>query len=304
MPSLLLLIVCLGFGVILRQSARLPANAHVVVNGIILNLSLPALTLHYLHDFRVVAGDLLPVAMPWILFAFGAGVFFAIGRALRLPRATVGALILVGGLGNTSFVGLPMIESLYGTSGIPLGLLIDQMGSYLALSTLGVLTATCYASATRKSNSEICRRIFTFPPFFALVLALLTSRIVFPAALSEAIARIGDTVAPLALLSVGLQLRLTELGGRTAALAMGLGYKLLACPALIFAVLWFSNASGGMASQVSLIESAMPPMMGAGILAIDAELDPGLVSLMIGLGIPMAFLTAPAWNWLYCNTFS
>ncbi len=54
-----------------------------------------------------------------------------------------------------------------------------------------------------------------------------------------------------------------------------------------------------MSSHVMVIESAMPPMIGAGIIATQSRLAPGLVSLMIGIGIPLAFLTVPAWNWLF-----
>jgi predicted permease len=43
----------------------------------------------------------------------------------------------------------------------------------------------------------------------------------------------------------------------------------------------------------------MPPMIGAGIVATQAKLDPSLVSLMIGIGIPLAFFTVPAWSWLF-----
>jgi hypothetical protein len=34
--------------------------------------------------------------------------------------------VLIGGLGNTSFIGLPMIEAFYGANGMPTGILIDQ----------------------------------------------------------------------------------------------------------------------------------------------------------------------------------
>ena len=51
------------------------------------------------------------VLMPWLLFAASAALFWVVGRQLDLPPATTGALAVVGGLGNTSFIGLPMIES-------------------------------------------------------------------------------------------------------------------------------------------------------------------------------------------------
>lgn len=34
-----------------------------------------------------------------------------------------------------------MIESFYGTSGMPIGILIDQLGTDLVLSTLGIAVA-------------------------------------------------------------------------------------------------------------------------------------------------------------------
>lgn len=112
--NLLLLFACLAVGMLLQHSARTPANAHQALNAVILHVSLPAVTLRALHGFAFDPNQLWPVLMPWALFGVGAAGFWMIGRWLRLPRASVGALTLVGGLGNTSFVGLPMIESLHG----------------------------------------------------------------------------------------------------------------------------------------------------------------------------------------------
>jgi predicted permease len=47
--------------------------------------------------------------------------------------------------------------------------------------------------------------------------------------------------------------------------------------------------------QVTVFEAAMPPMIGESIVAMDHELDPPLLTLMVGIGIPLAFLTLPAW---------
>jgi malate permease and related proteins len=299
MSNLLMLVLCLGAGIALRGSGRVPADAHAAINGVIVHISLPALTLHYLRGFTFEPRYVTAVAMPWLLFALGAAVFYGLGRALRLPRRTVGALMLVGGFGNTSFVGLPMIESLYGRAGLPLGLLIDQLGSYLALGTFGVMVAAVHAGEGRKTPRQIAARVLTFPPLLAMIAALLLAPLPFPAALEAALARIGDTLTPLALLSVGLQLRLAALRDHAKALALGLGYKLLACPALALLLLWAVDAEPGMAGNVMVIEAAMPPMIGAGIVAAQAGLDPPLVSSMIGVGIVIAFCSAPAWSWVY-----
>jgi predicted permease len=82
-------------------------------------------------------------------------------------------------------------------------------------------------------------------------------------------------------------------------LGLGLGYKLVACPALVVALLWWLDVDADMTTRVSVIEAAMPPMIGAGIVAAQARLDAPLVSSMIGIGIPLGISTAPLWLWLF-----
>lgn len=292
-----MLVTCLLAGWALRAGARVGDHAQLPLNAVIIHLALPAVTLRTLHGFSFDAGHALPVLMPWMLFALGALLFGLMGRALGLARAQIGALTLVGGLGNTSFVGLPMIEALHGRDGLALGLLIDQLGSYLALSTLGVAAAAFYGSGGPVGARQVLRRVITFPPVIALVAALLLRPWPFPAPLDAALARIGDTLAPLALLSVGLQLRVEALREHARALALGLSYKLVLAPALVLAALWLAGADPGTASRVSVIEAAMPPMIGAGIVAAQANLAPRLVSLMVGVGIPIGLVTACLWHW-------
>jgi predicted permease len=46
----------------------------------------------------------------------------------------------------------------------------------------------------------------------------------------------------------------------------------------------------------------MAPQIGAAIVAVDHELDPPLVTLMVGIGIPLSFLTLPLW-WQFLKIF-
>jgi hypothetical protein len=299
MSNFVMLALCLAAGMLLRRGGRVADNAHQALNAVIVYLALPAVTLRTLHGFEFDREHLMPVLMPWLLFALGAALFWSLGRAMGLTRAQVGALTLVGGFGNTSFVGLPMIETLHGRDGLGLGLLIDQLGSYLALSTLGVVAAAWYAAGDRVSGREMVRRIATFPPVIALGLALLLRPLPMPSTLDLALARIGDTLAPLALLSVGMQLQLDAIREHARALVLGLSYKLVLAPALVVGVLWLADAAPDTTSRVSVIEAAMPPMIGAGIVAAQANLAPRLVSVMVGVGIPLGLLTASAWHWVF-----
>jgi predicted permease len=298
MNNYLMLGACFLLGIVLRRCGRLPDNAAVTLNGFVVNISLPALTLAYVHDLDLNSRLILPALMPWIMFALGCAFFWIMGRALGFSPATTGGLMLTGGLANTAFIGLPMIETFYGAEYLGLGILIDQAGSYLVLATLGILVASIYSAGHAVDATTVIRRIVFFVPFQAFVLALILIPFEYPAWLAELLKRLGGTLIPLALVSVGYQLRLSAVRGKTTALATGLLFKLVLAPALI--LIFFAGLSGveGQAMRVTIFEAAMPPMIGASIVAMNHELDPPLLTLMIGVGIPLSFLTLPAWWYL------
>jgi predicted permease len=294
MNNIILLLLCLGIGAALRATGRLPENAHGVLNTFIIYVSLPALILTHIRGIELQPGLFYAVAMPWLLFAAGAAFFWSIAKTMRFTPQTTGGLILSSGLGNTSFVGLPMIEAFYGASGLAVGILIDQLGTYMVLSTAGILVAALYSSRT-VSLREIAQRIATFPPFIALIAALLLLPFEYPQWLGEVLRRLGDTLVPLALVSVGYQLRLNELNGTKMPLTMGLGFKLLIGPLIL--MLLYVNLLGarGPVVQITLFESAMGPQIGAAIVAIQHGLNPSLITLLVGSGILLSFLTLPMW---------
>jgi predicted permease len=253
--------------------------------------------LFYVHDVKISSDIGLMVAMVWIFFALAAGYFWFVGRWLDLPRGTVGALILTGGLGNTSYFGLPMIEAYYGHQGLATGIIIDQLGSFLVLSTLGITFAGIYSSG-RPGIGEMLKRVVQFPPFIALMLALLLIPFEYPAWLTFVFKRLGDTLAPLALVAVGFQLRLGHLAGNRRNLAIGLAFKLILAPLALFLLYVPLLGAHGQAIQITLFEAAMPPMITAAILATEHDLDPPLATLMVAVGLIISFATLTIWWWL------
>ena len=298
MNNFILLIACFLLGMLLRYSGRLPDNAPAALNGFVVNISLPALTLVTLHSLQLDRHLILAALMPWLLLGIGVGFFWLAGRWLSLPRTTVGALVLTGSLANTSFIGLPMIEVWYGREFLGTGIVIDQLGSYFALSTVGVILAGTFAGASRFNGRAALRKIFTFTPFVSMLLALALIPVAYPEWLESLLTRLGATLVPLALVSVGYQLRLSQIRGRLPLLGLGLGFKLIVGPALILLIYAVLLGQRGPLIQVTVFEAAMGPMIGAAIVAMDHDLDPSLVTLMVGLGIPLSFLTLPAWWWV------
>lgn len=297
MSNIILLIACLLGGMLVRKTGRFPENTPAVLNSFIIYISLPSLALYHIHGLTLTYDLIYSGLMAWILFGMGAGFFFFAGRRMGLDKGSMGALILVGGLGNTSFVGLPMIQAFYGSQWLGVGIVADLAGSFFVLSTLGILAATACSKGAMTSGT-VLKKIAAFPPFLALVAAFLLKPVPFPQWLDYLLVQLGGTLTPLALVSVGFQLRLSRLKGELSPLTLGLFYKLILGPALMTLIYAGIFRASGTIIQVTLFEAAMGPMISAGIVAVDHELNPDLVSLMLGIGIPLSFVTLPVWYWI------
>lgn len=296
MNNLILLILCFIAGMLLRYFKRTPDNAPATLNSFIIHVSLPALTLLYIHGLHLSGDVILIAAMAWVVFGLSAAFFWSIGRWLHLPRATVGALMLMGGLGNTSFFGVPMVEAYFGAGGLGTAIVVDQLGSFMTLSILGITVAGIYSSG-RPTVAEIGKRIVLFPPFIALSIALLLIPIEYADWFTALLKRLSDTLAPLALLSVGMQLRLGHVAEHRRNLALGLIFKLVLAPLMIYLLYVQLLGAQGLAIQVTVFEAAMPPMIAAAIVTSEHDLDPPLANLMVAMGLLLSFFTLSAW-WL------
>jgi predicted permease len=82
---------CFLLGILLRRSGRLPPNAAAALNGFVVHISLPALTLTYVHGLKLDASLILPALMAWVMFGIGCGFFWLAARARSFTRATTGA---------------------------------------------------------------------------------------------------------------------------------------------------------------------------------------------------------------------
>jgi len=297
MNNLLLLILCFIVGMVLHRFKRMPENAPATLNSFIIHVSLPALTLLYIHDVQFSSTVFLTALMAWLVFGFSVLFFYYVGRFLALPRATVGTLMLLGGLGNTSFFGLPMVEAFYGSAAITTAIVADLLGSFFVLSILGISVAGWY-SHTPPTALQLLKRIAIFPPFLALLVALILLPVDYADWFSQLLKRLGDTLAPLALLSVGLQLRLGDFASVRRNVLLGLSFKLLLAPLSVYLLYVQLLGARGEAIQVTLFEAAMPPMITAAIIAAEHHLDAKLANLMVAIGLLISFASLTLWYWL------
>lgn len=294
MNNLLLILVCLGLGLLLQRFPRLPKNSPAALNFYVIYLALPAVILHEIPRLELDQRALLPFISAWLIMAVTAALIWITARVLRWSRSVTGAMMLVIPLGNTSFVGLPLIQALLPPEALAYALLYDQTGTVVALNTYALVAAAHY-TGERRSWSSLVKTLGTFPPFVALLLALASLPWTLPSWLDFVTGRIGQSMVPVVIVAVGMQWQLKLDREHLSPMLVGLGYKLLLIPALVFGLFAYWGLDS-LAAQAVILQSAMPAMISAGVVAIAHGLAPRLVSSCLGYGLLLSLVTVPLWS--------
>ena len=299
MSNLILLFVCLIIGILLKKSKIIPDNFHTSLNAFVINISLSAFSLYYISKIELNSSVIYPVLVVWIGI-FAAILFFAgLGKIFGWKSSLIGALIMCAGFGNTSFVGIPLIQAMYGEEGLKTVMLVDQPG-FVALSTVGILVANFY-SGSKDSLLKHLSKILKFPPFIAFVIALLLNvfSIEIPKDFDEVLMKLGATTVPLALVSVGSQMQRKKIEKKEGFhLFIGLLFKLVLLPLLILVIYKYIFHQSGDVIDICILEAAMAPMITAAIIASAHDLEPKFCNFMVAVGIPLSILTVGIWHLL------
>ncbi len=284
----ILFLMLLGFT--LKKSKIFPEQTSQVLNLFIIYISLPAIIINEVPKITFSSEILIPVFIAWTTTILGAISILIFSKIFNWNRNTTGALLLVGVLGNTSFIGIPMVSHYFGTQGLPYVIIYDQIGTFLALSTYGAVVIAIYSDNGTVSVDGILKKIFKFPPFISLMIAFALNGVEFNADISNALSTLGNTLIPLALISVGYNLQLKIPKKDMSPFLLGIANKLILLPIFAFIIVYFFGFEGFI-TDVSVLESAMGPMITAGVVASMAGLAPKLVSSILGYGIFISILT-------------
>lgn len=299
MFNFVLIFVFLLLGIVLQNVKQFPKNTYKILNRVVIYICLPALALYYIPKIKWSNDLLFPISVAWIGFIVSYLLFSFLGKKFGWSKKLIGCLIITAGLGNTSFLGFPIIQALYGEEGMKTAILVDQPGSFVVLSTLGILVATLFSSGS-PNGFHIAKKILFFPPFITFLLACVMNILGFDfhQYVEFVLQKIGSTMTPMAMLSVGLQLRFDRKSQHWRFLGLGLLYKLVITPAMFYLLYVVLLQQHTKSIQVAIMESAMAPMITACILASSHGLKPRLSSMMIGFGIPISFITLSFWYFI------
>ena len=298
MTHFFLILICITVGIIISRLRILPDGAHKSVNAWVINVALPALSLRYLSEIEWGSQWLLPVIGPALIW-IGAWLFVRIySRKNQLTAGSRAALLVTCGLGNTSFLGLPMVSAYFGESEILYAVVFDQV-TFIIFSILGVIVILKASSEKNETLNftYLFKKILRFPPFIACVVALIFSRFIDFSPTYPLMDKLVATLSPMALFSIGLQLKFGAIKQEWKLVTAGLSYKLLLAPTLVVLLAFLLHSTGNPA-KISVFEAGMSSHITASLLASQHGLNPRYCSLVVGIGIVTSFITETGWYYL------
>lgn len=277
------LLIVLGYGL---KRWRVLHPAHVpILNGLVLNVTLPALVVLGLVRAPALSPRLgLPVLALALAEVTALGVLYTLGRLLKLPRRLRGTLLLVGVFGNTGFIGYPLTLALFPAQ-FPTSILLDQFGMSLPMYLLAAVVGPRFNETGGGAHKEVLGRFFRSPIFLGAIVGLALHAITLPPSLArlpllrglglvlmQCLAYLGQGTTPLVLLALGVALRPGAALKQPGALAVACAVKLLLAPLMVWALCRAFGVHGGVRAD-TILETAMPTAVVASVLAGQNDLE-------------------------------
>jgi predicted permease len=298
------LLIILGYGL---KRLRVLHPAHVpILNGLVLNVTLPALVLLGLLRAPALSPRLgLPVLALYFTEIAALGLVYGIGRLLRFPNRTLGAVLLVGVFGNTGFIGYPMTLAIFPKQ-FPNAILLDQFGMTLPLYLMAaVVGARLGGGDGSGGHGAAIGRFFRSPIFLSAMLGLGLHSLPIPpifahtallhrvgAILMQCLGYLGQGTTPLVLLALGVALRPGAVRKQPLALLIACGSKLIVCPVLVWLVCRAFGITGEVRAD-TILQTAMPTAVMASVLAGQNDMEGDFAVGVVFAATVLSALTIP-----------
>lgn len=288
-------LILIGYG--LKRRRILHASHVPVMNGLVINVTLPALIIHgFASAPRIPLTDTLPAVSAFLSEIVVMALAYVIGRACRLPQRTVGMLMLISAFPNTGFLGYPMVLALFKDQ-MPSAIILDQFGEAMPLVVSALLIGPAMGgkqgseeqTGTRfqRLQAQSFRVIKTLrtPLTYALAVGVAVRLIPWPAGLAAMpdVREIGSVLmqilqylaqgtVPIVLLALGVSLRPSSLKGDARPVVIASTLKLMVVPLIAYLLARRFGLHGDI-MHVAVLQCAMPTAVMASVYAAQSNLD-------------------------------
>lgn len=296
MSNFVVIFLCLLFGYLFRYFKLTKKGGHLTINTWVIYVGLPSVALKFIPQIDWNLDYIYTAALPFATFGLSYVFFKLLNIWAKFSKRTLYTLIIVAGLSNTSFIGFPLVSTYYGEEFLKVAIVSDQV-TFFTLSLFGVLLAAnsrdIFNTGVQK-YTYIFKRIITFPPLIACVIALIFHNYLEADVMQDVFSSFAATVSPMALFSIGMQLNFKRISKELNALYAGLLLKLGVIPVFVIVIFYALGLQGDF-FRVSAFEMTMPCLVATSIVVEKFGLNVKFANTLIGISILIGVLLSFMW---------
>ncbi len=200
-------------------------------------------------------------------------------------------------VGNTGYLGYPVILSLVGTQYFAWALFYDLLGTTIGAYILGVALAAQYGGSV-SNYWNVTKAILINPALWSFGAGLLIRQITLPTLVVSCLDFVAWSSIAASLILIGMRLsKLTSWGSLKLA-SISLSIKMIIVP-MILGISLSSFGLTGKTAQVLVLQMAMPPAFATLVLAEAFDLDRELAVTALAVGSIILLITLPLWLWFF-----
>lgn len=289
-----LLISLFAAGFVARRVGWLqPPHAGQMLK-LVVNVGLPALFIADVSRIPLRA-DLIALPVSAVLIILVTLLLSLVaGRALQLNRPGQGSLTICSMAINNGFL-FPFVIAVWGQLGFAQMALFDFGNSLMQGSLVYAIAAAYGGHGT--GFLPILRRVMSFPPLWALVVALLLNvgGVHLPGWLTMVLGTVGRIILLMVIVALGVLFDARMIRDKTVLATLAL--RILAGLALGFLCVWLFSLEG-LTRSVVLLGSAAPIGFTAVVIASRESLDRERAASAASISVLLALAYVPLALWL------
>ena len=283
------ILVILGMilvGFVIGEKAWFDDKSRGLIAKLVTQVALPCYMLYTITQ-RFTAADLLKMLpalrFPALSMVILLGIATGVARIFAVRQDRRGLFISMFFNSNTIFVGLPINQALFGDASIPY-VLIYYMCNTTFFWTLGTYLIQRDGEGEAQFDLKTSVKKVFSPPLmgFILGLVMVMLQIKLPAFLASDLQYLGNLTTPLSMIFIGLSVshvgvKQLVLGKDQLLILLG---RFVVAPLLMATIVYWAPLPSLM-KQVFIIQSAMPVMTNAPVVARLYGADSNYASVMV-----------------------
>lgn len=271
-------------------------STRLALTTVVYYLFLPAMVLEVLWKADIGWQSLQFSVLGISCIVFGIACSWLVGTLFKFEYKRLGAMILAAAFPNVTYLGLPVLEQVFGSWARSVVIQIDLFAAAPMVLTVGIMLARHYGEDTDEQVKSPLS-FLNAPPFWAaaVAIALNLNGVVAPLWLEGVLQKLSVAVVPLMLFSLGLALSWSALKWQNMSYMLPVVLiKMLMMP--LFAI-WLAGhltlASNFQAAAV--LDMAMPSMVLGVVFCDRYRLDSSLYAMMVTVTTILSLVLLPFW---------